>query len=211
MNFKGFTQEDFQVFEIEGLEARMDGIITHIRPKFEELASHFTPTLSTYTGDEMFYHVAKHARRTVNPPKDTWVAFAANKRGYKQHPHFQIGLWGTHLFVWYALIYEAPIKSQYGEIFNKQIKNLKEKIPGDFVWSMDHMKPGATKHSEMSQADLEHMGDRLQQVKKSELLCGIQIDRHDPILQNGEALIEKIDHTFKTLLPLYHLSKDINK
>ena len=37
-----------------------------------------------------FYpHVAKHARRSVNPPKDTWVAFATSKRGYKMLPHFK--------------------------------------------------------------------------------------------------------------------------
>ena len=41
-------------------------------------------------------HVAKHARRSVNPPIDTWVAFAPNKRGYKMLPHFQIGLLGIN-------------------------------------------------------------------------------------------------------------------
>ena len=53
--------------------------------------------------------------RTVNPPNDTWVAFAANKRGYKMMPHFQIGLWETHLFVWFAVIYEAPNKAEFGK------------------------------------------------------------------------------------------------
>ncbi|WP_397261357.1 DUF1054 family protein [Peribacillus simplex] len=32
--------------------------------------------MSVLTGDEMYPHVAKHARRKVNPPNDTWVAFA---------------------------------------------------------------------------------------------------------------------------------------
>ncbi len=105
--FSGFHQEDFDVFAIDGLDQRMDAIKTIVRPKLEALGHHFAPVLSLKTGDEMFFHVAKHARRTVNPPKDTWVAWANDKRGYKKHPHFQIGLWQTHLFVWYAVIYEA--------------------------------------------------------------------------------------------------------
>ena len=46
----------------------MEGIISTIRPKFEAIASEIEPTLSALTGDEMFTHVAQHARRTVNPP-----------------------------------------------------------------------------------------------------------------------------------------------
>jgi hypothetical protein len=35
------------------------------------------------------------------------LAFANSKRGYKKLPHFQIGLWDTHMFVWFAIIYEC--------------------------------------------------------------------------------------------------------
>lgn len=88
MAFSGFSQDDFNVFRIEGLDARMEAIKTTIRPKFEQLSNHFAPTLSSLCGDEMFVHIAKHARRTVNPPADTWVAFANSKRGYKKAPSF---------------------------------------------------------------------------------------------------------------------------
>ena len=104
MEFGGFTNEDFDVFLIDGLEARMDALKTTIRPKLEQLGAYYAPSLSALTGDEMFVHVAKHARRTINPPKDTWVAFANNPRGYKMLPHFQIGfgiliyLFGLRLF-----------------------------------------------------------------------------------------------------------------
>ena len=43
-------------------------------------------------GAPAFAHVAKHARRTVNPPDDTWVAFALDKRGYKKHCHFKVAV-----------------------------------------------------------------------------------------------------------------------
>lgn len=67
--FEGFSEADFNVFTIGGLDERMEAIKTQIRPKFEELSTHFAPTLSSLVGDEIFVHVAKHARRTVNPPK----------------------------------------------------------------------------------------------------------------------------------------------
>lgn len=121
MEFKGFTNEDFDVFQIDGLEARMDGLKERIRPKLESLGQYFAPALTTLTGDEMYVHVAKHARRTINPPKDTWVAFANNPRGYKMLPHFQIGLWNTHLFIWFAVIYEAPLKEEVAARFTKNL------------------------------------------------------------------------------------------
>ena len=63
----------------------------------------------------MYPHIAKHARRTINPPNDTWISFSSNPRGYKMQPHFQIGLWETHLFIWYAVIYEAKDKAPKGQ------------------------------------------------------------------------------------------------
>lgn len=95
MAFSGFSQDDFNVFRIEGLDARMEAIKTTIRPKFEQLSNHFAPTLSSLCGDEMFVHIAKHARRTVNPPADTWVAFANSKRGYKSSLIFKLAF-GKH-------------------------------------------------------------------------------------------------------------------
>src|SRR5439155_1622163 len=43
-------------------------------------------------GGDVFAHVAQHARRTVNPPDDTWVAFGPDARGYKKHSHFKIAV-----------------------------------------------------------------------------------------------------------------------
>lgn len=135
MNDAFFTNEDFRVFTIDGLTARMDALKSTLRPKLEWLGKHCSPTLSTLTGDEMFYHVAKHARRTKNPPTDTWVAFSSNNRGYKMLPHFQIGLWESHLFITYALIYEARGKVEIGKKLEQRLSEIVQLIPSHFVWS----------------------------------------------------------------------------
>ena len=210
VQFDGFQDQDFDVFKIEGLDERMTAIKEKIRPKLKLLGEHFAPTLSTLTGDEMFAHVAKHARRKKNPPDDTWVAFANNKRGYKKLPHFQIGLWETHLFVWFAVIYESPIKESFAKKLDENLNEIKSEIPSSFVWSVDHTKPEAIKHEELSQEDFSKMIHRLKTVKKAEILSGIHIDRHDPMLQNKNQLIDTIDKTFKTLMPLYNLAQNID-
>jgi uncharacterized protein YktB (UPF0637 family) len=206
MAFSGFTNEDFNVFTIEGLDERMEALKQHIRPKLEELGKHFTPELASLTGDEMFYHVAKHARRTKNPPKDTWVAYAANPRGYKMMPHFQIGLWESHLFIWFALIYEAPNKEEYGKVLERNVEKLLTETPNEFVWSTDHTKPDVVKHSGLSKTELQAMFTRLQTVKKAEILCGYNIPRETAVQMSPQELLDKVDSVFKTLIPLYKLS-----
>lgn len=206
MSFSGFTEADFDVFTIDGLDERMDALKLQIRPKLEELGKHFAPTLSSLSGNEIHYHVAKHARRTINPPKDTWVAFASNPRGYKMLPHFQIGLWETHVFIWFAVIYEAPNKAAFGRKLAENIDSIYSMVPKDFVWSGDHMKPDAIIHSSMSKDELLSMFTRLQSVKKAEILCGVNIPREEAIKLNGEEMLAKIEFVFNEILPLYKLA-----
>ena len=209
MDFSGFTNDDFDVFLIDGLEARMEALKTTIRPKLEKLGAYFAPTLSSLTGDEMFVHVAKHARRTINPPKDTWVAFAANPRGYKMMPHFQIGLWHTHLFIWFAVIYEAPDKEVMAERFIKKAAKIYKDTPKEYSWSLDHTKPETIKHQQLSKADLLTQFERLKTVKKAELLCGYTIDREMVMELGGTGLLTQIEEVFHKVSPLYKMALNI--
>ena len=92
MSFTGFTPSDFKVFDIPGFKPRMEAIKTRIRPKLEAVGRELLPDVTRVGGGPAFVHVAKHARRTVNPPDDTWVAFALDKRGYKKHCHFKVAV-----------------------------------------------------------------------------------------------------------------------
>jgi len=204
--FSGFNEQDFEVFEIDGLESRMDALIHRVRPKFEFIGQHISRVLGEMCGEEMFTHVAKHARRTVNPPNDSWVAFANNKRGYKAHPHFQVGLWSTHVFVQFAIIYECPNKNVFAERALEELESVRSTVPDRFVWSKDHMNPAGLIHSELSNEELADLLVRLKSVKAAELTCGIHIVRGDPLLADGEAFLNRVEETFKTLLPLYRMS-----
>ncbi len=154
MSVTGFLKRDFDVFLLDGLDERMEGIQTHIQPKFQEIGEILASDLSMLVGNEMYLHIAKHARRKVNPPNDTWLAICDNKRGYKKHPHFQLGLFDDHLFIWLALIYELPNKSAIADILYRKADSLFEELPSDYVLSLDHMKKDADVISSLDKSEL---------------------------------------------------------
>ncbi|WP_028782632.1 YktB family protein [Thalassobacillus devorans] len=205
--FNGFTEKDFDVFSIPGLDERMEVLKSQVSPKLEAIATELAPDLTALTGDEMFVHVAKHARRTKNPPNDTWAALANSNRGYKKLPHFQIGLWETHVFAWFAVIYESPVKQDFAKAIKKEDNQIQKEIPEDFVWSIDHMKPEAISQKDLTEEKFSEMVDRLENVKKAELLCGLNIDRNDPVLKNPDKFLARCKGAFETLEPLYRMAK----
>ncbi|MBO0601071.1 DUF1054 domain-containing protein [Sporosarcina sp. E16_3] len=197
-----WENDDFDVFSIEGLENRMEALQNRIQPKFGTLGTHFADRLSAHGTDEFFPHVAKHARRTVNPPNDSWVAFAPAKRGYKALPHFQIGLWGTHLFIILAVIYENPDKKGIAERLDLNLRILTS-LPGTYIVSGDHMKPEATTIVQAGDDGLEQLLERLKTVKKAEFLVGRHLPREDAVKLSTEEFMAFAEETFDQLLPVY--------
>ena len=199
-----WTNKDFNVFQIDGLDQRMDALISSVRPKFQLLGEDFSSFFSSHLGEEFYPHVAKHARRTVNPPNDSWVAFAPYKRGYKSLPHFQIGLWSTHLFIVLAIIYEAPQKNVMAErlIANKA---LLQQLPNDFIVSGDHMSPTAISMQAAKEDKLDELLIRLRDVKKGEFLVGRHIPREQAIQLSASELHQITEETFNSLLPIYNI------
>lgn len=203
MNFEGFYTEDFQTFTIDGLEERMEAIRERIQPKFQVIGQALADDLSATLQTEMFLHIAKHARRTVNPPKDTWLAIAANKRGYKQHPHFQVGLFDDHLFIWLAFIYELPNKEKIAKNFLANMEVITQATDEQYFISLDHTKKDAQL---IGHIDLKSSLERFRDVKKAEFLIGRHFRINDPIVKDGDKLYQVIRETFENLIPLYKLS-----
>lgn len=198
---QGFTKNDFQTFEIDGLKERMDAIQKRIQPKFKEIGNELVDYLSAHLGNEVYLHIAKHARRTVNPPNDTWLAIADNKRGYKMQPHFQVGLFNDHLFMWLACIYELNGKSEIAKAYIEHFDSLKN-LPDEFVISMDHMKKNAFP---IEQLEIHHL-ERFRDVKKAEFLIGMHLAPGDVRTTDGDKLIKTAKETFNTLIPFYRLA-----
>lgn len=204
MNNVQWSQQDFDVFTIPGLAERMESLQTIVRPKFQLLGDIYSNYFSVRTEDEFFPHVAKHARRTVNPPNDSWVAFAPYKRGYKSLPHFQIGLWNTHLFIIVAIIYEAPQKTVMA---NRLLENLDafNQLSDHFIISGDHMSQDAISLKLGREEILEQLLTRLRDVKKDEFLVGRHIPREEAVNLSSDEFLSLTEETFDALMPIYNI------
>jgi uncharacterized protein YktB (UPF0637 family) len=210
MAFTGFAPMDFATFSIDGLEARMVAIRERIQPKFKALGGMLCDETAMLAGHEMYLHIARHARRKVNAPQDTWLAICDNKRGYKQHPHFQVGLFDDHVFVWFALIYEIPHKKAIAENYLRQLRKIRKIIPKEYVISFDHMKKEAVSAGKLTEQQFKLNLERFRDIQKVELLVGRHFRSDDPILQDGEAFSLEVKTTVETLFPLYTMACSVS-
>ena len=119
-----FGSADFKVFDVKGFQPRMGEIRARIRPKLETLGKSLAPAVARSVGGDTFAHVAKHARRTVNPPDDTWVAFAPDKRGYKKHCHFKVALSRHCVRFLFEIGPEHADKKRWATAWKKNARNL---------------------------------------------------------------------------------------
>src|ERR1051326_4685565 len=91
-------ERELAIFTIEGFAERMGEIRAHVQPKLRAIGERLREPVSRLAGQPCYPHVAKHMRRTVNPPPETWVAFGPSPRGYKQFCHyaFVVSSGGVH-------------------------------------------------------------------------------------------------------------------
>src|SRR5580704_6026464 len=75
----------------------MEMIYALVRPKLIRLGDELAPELARKLHLELFPHVARHIRRTVNPPPETWVAFGPSPRGYKRYGYLALCISGVGL------------------------------------------------------------------------------------------------------------------
>ncbi|WP_145428837.1 YktB family protein [Staphylococcus hominis] len=197
-----FTPKDFKAFDVEGLDERMEALNKYIRPQLHQLGDYFSEYFTSQTGETFYAHVAKHARRSVNPPIDTWVAFAPNKRGYKMLPHFQIGLFRDQLFIMYGIMHEGKNKEERVKVFDKHFNALKQ-LPNDYQISLNHMKKDKQYIKDLSDTDLHQAIDRVKNVKKGEFFIARTLAPSDERLKSDEIFLAFIKETFDEFLKLY--------
>ncbi|UXV46450.1 YktB family protein [Staphylococcus aureus] len=197
-----FKPKNFKAFNVEGLDARMEALNEYIRPQLHELGEYFSDFFTSQTGETFYPHVAKHARRSVNPPKDTWVAFATNKRGYKMLPHFQIGMFEDQLFVMFGIMHEAKDKATRAKVFERKFKAIQQ-LPDDYRVCLDHMKPDKPFIKDLTDDDLKEAIQRAINVKKGEFFIARAITPQDKSLKSDKAFIAFLEETFDQFLPFY--------
>lgn len=148
----GFTPIDFDVFKVEGFNQRMEQLYAHVRPKLLRLGDELAPELARKLHMEFFPHVAKHARRTVNPPPETWAAFGPSPKGYKRYGYLALCISSTGLHARAVVKSEADRRPDMAQALKTRAKQLEKDFKGaplarydnwNFKTMPEAMSPGA--------------------------------------------------------------------
>src|SRR5438093_13031519 len=159
-----FGSADFKVFDVKGFQPRMGAIRSRLRPKLETLGKSLAPALARSVGDDTFAHVAKHARRTVNPPDDTWVAFAPDKRGYKKHCHFKVAVSRHCVRFLFEAGPEHADKKRWAAAWKKNAPRLGpvlRRVRGLAWFKNEHDEESAGMLADMTSDDLALLADEI--------------------------------------------------
>jgi len=208
MAIEPFTAKDFQVFDIPGFAERMAAIRAEIRPKLEALGATVVPPLTRMARVEVFPHVAKHARRTVNPPDDTWVAFGPDRRGYKKAQHFKVAVsrhCGRFLF---EVGPEHADKRRWAAAWKKSAPKLGpvlRRVRGLAWFKNEHDEEPAAPLSDLGQEQLSELADELVRTRDGQLVLGRTIAADEAARWTEAQYRAAALETFRALAPLYRL------
>jgi uncharacterized protein YktB (UPF0637 family) len=208
MSSSAFSNADFKIFEVKGFQPRMDEIRTRIRPKLDALAKSLTPAIQRTTGEETFAHVAKHARRTVNPPDDTWVAFAGDPRGYKKHPHFKVAVSRHCVRFLFEVGPEHAGKKQWAAAWRRAAPKLApvlRRVKGLAWFKNEHDEEPAAPLSDLSSDTLTGLADELTRTRDGQLVLGRAVAADDAAHWTDADYRNAALETFRALVPLYRL------
>jgi len=203
-----FAAGDFKVFDLQGFQPRMAAIRAQIRPKLEALGETLRPGVASVTGGETFAHVAKHARRTVNPPDDTWVAFGPDKRGYKKSCHFKVAVSRHSIRFLFEAGPEYAEKKKWAAALRKGAPRLAtalRKAKGLAWFKNEHDEEPAALLADFSTDEITRLGDELTRTRDGQFVVGRRIPA-DEAARWGLGEYQKAAlATFEALAPLYRL------
>jgi len=206
--FPGFTASDFKVFDIPGFKPRMDAIRTRIRPKLEAAGRDLLPDVSRIGGADAFVHVARHARRTVNPPNDTWVAFADDKRGYKKHCHFKVAVSRGAVRFLFEAGPEHADKKRWCAAWRRhapQLVPVLRRAKGLAWFKNEHDEKPTAILTDMASEDVMRLCDELTRTRDGQLVLGRTVSAEEAARWTPREYARAVRDTFHVLAPLYRL------
>ncbi len=126
----GFTIVDFEVFKVPGFSERMQQLYALVRPKLLRLGDELAPELTRKLGMDFFPHVAKHQRRTVNPPPETWAAWGPSPRSYKRYGYLALCISSVGLHARCVVKSEADFRLAMSASLKTQAAQLVKEFEG---------------------------------------------------------------------------------
>jgi uncharacterized protein YktB (UPF0637 family) len=208
MPVAAFNAADFRVFDVKGFHSRMGEIRARIRPKLEAMGHSLLPAVSRATGDPAFPHVAKHARRTVNPPDDTWVAFGPDTRGYKKHCHFKVAVSRHCVRFLFEVGPEHADKKHWGSAWKRSAGKLGpvlRRVRGLAWFENEHDEEPASSLGDLAPERLLGLADELTRTREGQIVLGRVVAAEEAARWTEAQYRSAALETFRTLAPLYRL------
>lgn len=126
----GFLRRDFEVFEIDDFNARMEKIYEFIRPRLIRLSNELAPELSRALQMELLPHVATHMRLRMKPPSEAWAAFGPSPTGYKRYPYLALCVSRAGIHVRATVKPDADKRPEIGRAIKSQSAELERSFRG---------------------------------------------------------------------------------
>jgi len=208
MPFNGFTEREFDIFDLQGFDARMPAIRAHVTPKLKALGEMVAPPLREATGMAFYPHVAQHLRRTVNAPEETWVAFSRSLRAYKPFVHMRVAINREGIRIVCHLEDYADDKPTFAAGLRRSADTLAAYLAAHPTIRSDDLLDGKGRPkagAQLDRAALAGFAERLCRVRGQHASFAIPISRRDPVVASADALVEATVAGMKTLLPIYQL------
>lgn len=201
----GFTRVDFQVFEVEGFNERMQQIYSHVRPKLLRLGEELAPAIARRLHMEFFPHIAKHARRTVNPPPETWAAFGPSPKGYKRFGYLALCVSGSGIHARAVVKSEADRRAEMGLLLKERSAQLAEAFNDTGIaryekWDFRHLPQEVAADTDFFSA----LGSSLEK-KSGGIDVGFGWQVKEALRLDRDELID----AFRELEPLYRLLRSV--
>jgi uncharacterized protein YktB (UPF0637 family) len=203
-----FVTADFKVFDVRGFQARMKEIRGRVRPKLEALGKSLAPAVGRSLGAPVYPHVAKHARRTVNPPDDTWIAFGPDARGYKKHCHFKVAVSRRGVRFLFEVGPEHADKKRWAAAWKKNAPKLApvlRRVKNLGWFKEEHDEEPAAPLADLGPDALAQLGDELTRTRDGQLVIGRAVSAEEARRWTEAQYRAAALETFRALVPLYRL------
>ena len=203
-----FVAADFKVFDVKGFKSRMTEIRTRVRPKLGAFGGSLASSVGRSVGGPVFAHVAQHARRTVNPPDDTWVAFGPDVRGYKKHSHFKVAVSRHCVRFLFEVGPEHADKRRWASTWKKNaptVGPVLRRVKHLGWFKNEHDEEPASPLADFTPEKLGELADELIRTRDGQLVIGRAVPADEAARWTEAQYRSAALDTFRTLAPLYRL------
>lgn len=187
----------------------MHAIRQRIQPRLQAIGEFLTPVLSELVDQPVYAHVARHARRTVNPPDDTWVAFGPDRRGYKKDVHFRVTISAGAVRLLFVVGPDYYDKDGWARKWQRSFASIEAGLGSarGLQWFQDeHDDEPAAVVARLDREARRDLAGGLVRRRDGQLVLGRKLEPGRVVGMDAKKFANEARATFRSLAPLFGLN-----